>query len=69
MKDSISIIGSWDDRNWGFGCGSIDIRGHGPSDPPDMGGMVSILILASLPFIMRWRRIEENAKGKLQSAK
>lgn len=43
------------DSSSGFDCGSIDIKGSGPSGPSDFGGAASFVAILSLPFILRWR--------------
>lgn len=43
-----------------FGCGSIDLKGGGPSGPSDMGGLASLLAILSLPIILKWRNFRRN---------
>lgn len=53
----IREAGSKDDERGGsFGCGSIDIKGHGPSGPSDPGGPALVLALLALPLILRLRQ-------------
>ena len=55
-----------DNKTGGFGCGGIDIKGDGPSGPPDFGGAASFVAILSLPFIFRWWRRMQDVRCKMQ---
>lgn len=44
------VVSSKDDSHSAFGCGSIDIKGNGPSGP---GQAACLLLLFLLPFFLR----------------